>query len=162
MKLRNKKTGEIGDIAQTSADCIIVYYPIVDGVATNPQKRAIYNSLAELNDEWEDYEESKEKYNYYYLDCDGGIYCYCDTLEKTKGYREIGNYFDTEEEAEKAVEKLKAWTRLRGKGFKFTSWNWYRRECGFTADEDKFFKANGEVMTREAYEDLDLLFEGEE
>lgn len=57
MKLRNKKTGEIGDIAQTSADCIIVYYPIVDGVATNPQKRAIYNSLDELNDEWEDYEE---------------------------------------------------------------------------------------------------------
>lgn len=33
--------------------------------------------------------------------------------------KEIGNYFETREEAEKAVEKLKAWKRLKDKGFKF-------------------------------------------
>jgi len=31
--------------------------------------------------------------------------------------KEIGNYFETKEEAEKAVEKLKAWKRLKDKGF---------------------------------------------
>lgn len=32
---------------------------------------------------------------------------------------EIGNYFKTKEEADKAVEKLKAWKRLKDKGFRF-------------------------------------------
>jgi hypothetical protein len=36
-----------------------------------------------------------------------------------KQMQSIGNYFETKEEAEKAVEKLKAWKRLKGGGFVF-------------------------------------------
>lgn len=98
MKLRNKKTGEInlGDLHLDD-----------------------FNSLAELNDEWEDYEEPKE---YWFINN-------YDRIEKEKGpddawfvikLKEIGNYFETKEEAELAVRKLKAWKRLKDKGFRFT------------------------------------------
>lgn len=36
---------------------------------------------------------------------------------------EIGNCFQTKEEAERAVEKLKAWKRLKDSGLKFKDWN---------------------------------------
>lgn len=67
---------------------------------------------------------------------------------------EIGIYFETEEEAEKAVEKLKAWKRLKDKGFK---WRYYS-----LGDGNKFrvyfsIKDGADIGT-----DLDLLFGGEE
>lgn len=83
-----------------------------------------YDSLAELNDDWEDYEEPK---NFWEIDSYGRI----QELEKPadsiinpfwKKRLEIGNYFETQEEAEKAVEKLKAWKRLKDKGFRFGGW----------------------------------------
>ena len=43
-----------------------------------------------------------------------------DRVQKDK---EIGNYFETVEEAEQAVEKLKAWKRLRDKEFRFIGWS---------------------------------------
>ena len=54
MKLRNKKTGEIADLAKrgllkSDNDNHIIVYP--DGAL----KYYAYNSLAELNEEWEDY-----------------------------------------------------------------------------------------------------------
>ena len=36
---------------------------------------------------------------------------------------DIGNCFQTKKEAERAVEKLKAWKRLKDSGLKFKSWN---------------------------------------
>ena len=151
MKLRNKKTGEIGDIAQTSADCIIVYYPIVDGVATNPQKRAIYTSLDQLNEEWEDYEEPKL---IYYINYNGDVH------SESSGYdwkyeKAIGNYFETREEAKKAVEKLKAWKRLKDNGFKFEGWKRDEKYCGD-------YTINATDQTSCDDEDLDLLFGGGE
>lgn len=81
-----------------------------------------FNSLKDLTEHWEDYEEPKE---YWYI-CttrnyeitrviidDGTDF---DRLQKDK---EIGNYFVTLEEAEQAVEKLKAWKRLKDLGFRF-------------------------------------------
>lgn len=107
MKLRNKKTGEIID-----GGFVLTYY---DGIAGNPQ-----HSLAELNEEWEDVpEEPKE---YWYID---PMVCgvYCTKIKKDEDLydfnKQIGNYFETEEEAEKAVEKLEALKRLKDKGFKF-------------------------------------------
>ena len=38
-----------------------------------------------------------------------------DYLNSVEDMKAIGNYFDTKEEAEKAVEKLKAWKRLNEK-----------------------------------------------
>lgn len=58
MKLRNKKTGEITDLSKNgfiksdNDDHIIVYQ---EGTL----KYYAYNSIAELNEEWEDYEPSE-------------------------------------------------------------------------------------------------------
>ena len=120
MKLRNKKTGEIVRVEflnnwQTD-DGTEIGFRVGGGLDVYS-----YNSLAELNDEWEDYEETKE---YWYIYADGDIYKDVqDDVRKDNGCKEIGNYFETKEEAEKAVEKLKAWKRLKDKGFRFDGYN---------------------------------------
>lgn len=55
MKLRNKKTGEIGYFCFANWDS-----PVLIIMDKNGVQLAKYNSLAELNSEWEDYEEPKE------------------------------------------------------------------------------------------------------
>ena len=103
MKLRNKKTGKV---LKMDIHCI---------------GGKVYESLAEINKEWEDYEEPKE---WYWFIEDNGIIqrsCHYEDLHPTldKARKKIGNYFETKEEAEKAVEKLKAWKRLRDYNLKF-------------------------------------------
>lgn len=154
MKLRNKKTGEIGDIAQTSNNAIIVYYPIVDGVAINPQHRAIYESLVELNMEWEDYEEPKE---YWYIDYGGRIKAINDANdEEDVARKEIGNYFETREEAEKAVDKLKAWKRLKKCGLRFWDLDTVHLKIGYS------FENYTKEDIPQLKKDLALIFGGEE
>ena len=121
MKLRNKKTGEI----------------IEHGIRVIGSDSNIYNSLAELNEEWEDYEEpfstsfytivdGKIKHCIFYREriacCPDDAWAYLkdDGREHIKQLKEVGLYFETKEEVEKAVEKLKAWQRLKDKGFKIT------------------------------------------
>ena len=147
MKLKNKRTGEIMEF-----DAIL---PVKD-VSGDSVAHLEYNSLTEFNEEWEDVpEEPKE---YWYIDYDGGILC-GETDESSAGKMMInmGNHFGTLKEAEKAVEKLKAWKRLKNKGFRFLGY--YRRlgetkskgEIGFETDDYEGIK-----------QDLDLLFGGEE
>lgn len=109
MKLRNKKTGEILELCcHRSGDY-----------------REKYDSLAELNEEWEDVPEEPKKY-YYITSCGEtthrGYRLWENESIYDKNRKQIGNYFETEEEAEQAVEKLKAWKRLRDAGFKFEKW----------------------------------------
>lgn len=110
MKLRNKKTGKIVDRLDITIR--------EEGVVFNNDET--YDSLAELNEEWEDApEEPKE---YWYIETDGSIIqnhkpTYINHL--LDALKSIGNYFETKEEVEKAVEKLKAWKRLKDKGFRF-------------------------------------------
>lgn len=117
MKLKNKKTGKIVDATMSYREGTA---PIVVSETTcdeNGQSQGWpYNSLAELNDEWEDYEEPEI---IWYLDWKGRVQSASieNNWEKEKS---IGNYFETKEEAEKAVEKLKVWKRLKDKGFRFT------------------------------------------
>ncbi len=114
-----------------------------------------YTSLAELNEEWEDYEEPEE---HWYINELGKVEkAPSDWLCNERDCRqEIGNYFDTREEAEKAVEKSKAITRLKSCRFKFKGW----RTADLGADKYYF------VITAESdgagKGDLDLLFGGEE
>lgn len=138
MKLRNKKTGEIVPASSIA-------------VGTGKDGKW-YDSLSELNEVWEDYEEPKSYYGY---DTTGnGVTWYPnpnqEDIEKDK---EIGNHFATEEEAEKAVEKLKAWKRLKDKGFKLSG------------VVDTFFCLDI-YMKGEQYEaikdDLKIVFGGEE
>lgn len=150
MKLVNKKTGKIGYLYEHSLtqDIIIVYD--VKGIAGK------YASLAELNSEWEDCEEPAY---YYFIQDDGRIGC--DAIDpynhksKVEERKSIGNYFETREEAEKAVEKLKALKRLKDKGFRFM--------------HNKVIGEYGNVSYRLNYpanaveeKDLNLLFGGEE
>ena len=110
MKLRNKKTGEI----LGSLGSFIIQNPN----HINCEAITKYDSLAELNEEWEDYEEPKTHWYIYGaepLEVDDGNWDeeFINELEVT------GNYFETEEEAKQAVEKLKAWKRLKDSGISF-------------------------------------------
>ena len=107
MRLRNKKTGEIKE------------FVLFDG-KNELQGGA---TLKDLVKEWEDYEEPKGNWtidpmNENYID--DGKYTAPDELER---YEELGLKFDTKEEAEKAVEKLKAFANLRKRGLKFNGWD---------------------------------------
>ena len=147
MRLRNKKTREIGYLISTNWN-----EESLKVVDNNGVQLGKYTSLAELNEEWEDYEEPKM---FYWVDYDGKI-CKAEigTMDRTK-IKQIGNYFETKEEAEKAVEKLKAWKRLKDKGFRFTNWEKNENYPG-----DITIEAVDVFTTAPA--DLDLLFSGGE
>ena len=138
MKFRNKKTGEI---VGTYADRLYI--------AGN-----YYSSLAGLNEDWEDYEEPKGGYIIDTMeeDCvsadDSGF-----EESDVERAKELGIWFESKEEAKKAVEKLMAWKRLKDKGFKFESW--------FGGSKDISFWIDTEIDENIA-KDLDLLFGGEE
>ena len=155
MKLKNKKTGEIGyPYFQNwkKITCVIV--------DENAKQIAEYTSLAKLNEEWEDYEEPKE---YWYIGDSGevwGFSHYYLGTEIEENHREIGNLFETKEEAERAVGKLKAWKRLKDKKFSFTEW--YKPDgCEpFIVVETNI--DYDDVNNKDLQKDLDLLFGGEE
>ena len=92
------------------------------------------------------FEEVKEQtrwkpelgYKYYLSDSNGSIYDSVwsnDYIDRSRS--EIGNCFESREEAEKAVEKLKAWKRLKDSGLKFKDWN--------KINYDKTFCINAEI-----------------
>lgn len=145
MKLRNKKTGAIYSIEDIDLG------NNQDGIWLGLTR---YTSLAELCEDWEDLEEDKR---YWYIDSDGEV------MSKEQGWfsqaqDDIGNRFETKEEAEKAVEKLKAWKRLK--------------DNGISLHLQKRFRGDGIGYSRTIYtdftdlqenvKDLDLLFGGEE
>lgn len=151
MKLRNKKTGEI--IEYTGSHMIDVWYDTGKHGVDNFH----YSSLKDFNEDWEDYEKK-----YYYFDSTAGkIY---ETEDKEwecdRNRKQIGNYFDTKEEAEKAVEKLKAWKRLGNRGFKFK--RWYYTTEGDNRNGKIQLRIDVECNMNNFVKDLDLLFGGKE
>lgn len=148
MKLRNKKTGEIIDIYKGQ---ILLHY-------NQGKKTILFKSIEEL-EEWEDYEEPKE---YWYIDYDGGILCgESDNSSAEKMMISMGNHFESLEEAEKAVRKLKAWKRLKDKGFRFEYYDYSDRDLHNHIQIKAI--TNREVEdSMLCKEDLDLLFGGEE
>ena len=89
MKLKNKNTGEI------------VGFDIPIRV----------KSLAELNEEWEDYEERKQ---YWFIRPDGDVSSFYDGEFKNDKYvstlqedfATVGNIFETKEEAEQKLKEM--------------------------------------------------------
>lgn len=137
MKLKNKKTGEITDYKDFEYDLL-----------------STYSSLAELNEEWEDYEEPK---GWWYIDCNGEVFRGENAdKEHTEEHKSIGNYYTSSKEAEKAVEKLKAWKRLKDKGFRFVGRS--IRDLTITYSFDNYDEPDIPQMNK----DLDLLFGDEE
>lgn len=155
MKLRNKKTGEIinGYVRENGAYKIAVFR-----VSNQKYASKWYSSLAELNKDWEDYEEPEK---YFWIDVDGFIVSNDistkDVASETfkQNLKSIGNHFETREEAEKAREKLKAWKRLKDKGFKFGGWN---RDENYWGD----YTIEAQDYTTCDDKDLGLLFGGGE
>ena len=103
MRLRNKITGEEVGFSKVS-------------IAIKKDLIKEYGTLADLNAAWEDVPE-KEELKWFLGN--SGI-AHKETTNFYSDAREaIGNRFDTQEEAMEMVDKLKAWKRLRGRGFKF-------------------------------------------
>ena len=165
MKLRNKKTGEIGWLY-----CDHISIPKKMTVFSEDKDLSAnhwdYKSLAELNAEWEDYEEPKEYWHIFGTN----ITKTQEGLDKLYDERnkEIGNYFDTKEEAEKAVEKLKAMAKLKEFGFRFIDWEldmkavadgkiWFDVGINTEWDAERLLELKPEVK-----KSLDILFGGEE
>lgn len=94
---------------------------------------------------------------YWYVTDNGYICTNTDDGDSWDEYRkEVGNYFSSREEARKAVEKLKAWKRLKDKGFRFNRWE--------IPDEPKTshikLVIEAEMDVPDSPYDLDLLFGG--
>ena len=160
MRLRNKKTGVIGEVGyiSTSTGDILV------SNIHDQEEWYHYKSLAGLNAEWEDItEEPKTFFTIYY---DGTISEFKDgDDEQIRDMKAIGNYFETKEEAELAVRKLKAWKRLKDKGLRFIPEASYVKQMKETGESMLFI-----ACTMNDYRDfvfgdnadIKLLFGGEE
>ena len=145
MKLRNKRTGEIIEVLAK-----ISFIKRNDNFIDSEINT--FDSLTKLNEEWEDYQEPKKWYS---IDMCGKVCEWdaeCWAKEQKDSMKAIGNYFETREEAEKAMEKLKAWKRLKDKGFRFTG--------HFLGTEglNIHYECN---MNNDISDDLDLLFGGD-
>ena len=122
MRLKNKQTGSIGTL-EVCDDHFSVWQE--NGCNS-------YDSLEKLSEEWEECEEEPgEITRYWYIGYKNDIkVCYnhndryVDT-DVTKQREAIGNRFETFEEAKEALEKLKAWKRLKDRGFRFTGFDSY-------------------------------------
>lgn len=165
MKLKNKKTGEIAVLTLSNNGETLIIMKDGDMLAYDVK-------LSNLK-EWEDYEEPKESEHYWYIG-------YKNDIRRTKYHhisdfadnqvtatrKEIGNCFESLEEAEKALEKLKAWKRLREKGFSIDG---YTNDIGdnYYMPSDFVIKLNYNGDHRKSYpydvfKDLDLLFGGDD
>ena len=145
----------------------LYYYPADNGTENAHWSDRImaYNhktleKFPNILDEW--FEEVEEPKEHWMIDVFGDVDIVSSiyTDDMIDELREIGNYFETKEEAKKAVEKLKAFKRLKDKGLKFKGIIGY--------DETHFWFPNPndiEFMfeNRETRKDLNLLlFGGEE
>lgn len=114
MKLKNRETGEVGYLTSTMWNEQSLKVLDNDGVQLGK-----YTSLAELNEEWEDVNEPK---NWWSINWLGGVDELVNLIGEDSGMLKrmegIGNCFETKEEADLAVRKLKAWKRLKDRGFR--------------------------------------------
>lgn len=81
-----------------------------------------YDCIEALYNDWSDYEEPKKHYEILAMGTVMEREDAEDEIFRNQEQREIGNYFSSREEAERAVEKLKAFANLRKRGLKFNGW----------------------------------------
>ena len=153
MKIRIKETDEVLEdvkFIETTFNKITIKY-LDDGVLRN-------YSIKNLSDieEVKDYEEPKV---FWYIYGDQVLKAKCDGVIESMN-KPIGNYFETEEEAEKAVEKLKAWKRLRDYNVKFNL-DFVRNRIDFT------YSINNTLVDvldgeEQIFNNMKIIFGGEE
>lgn len=145
MRLRNKRTGEIPEKIESItyihwSGKIMMVYINSDG----KRIRKYYDSFEDFSGEWEDYEPKGSALDLMILT--------------------LTNFIENEPDEDKVdlddckqlLEKLKAWQRLKDKGFRFTGFSGGRAIIEFTFDD----YYTGEPSS--AFDDLDLLFGGKE
>lgn len=146
MKLKIKETGELLEdvkFIDTTLHKLTIQY-LDNGIL----RECVVKNLSDV-EEVKDYEEPE---GWWFIDRAYEPHATNSTLRNLEADRQIGNYFGTKEEAEKAVEKLKAWKRLKDKGFKITLRGW---------KGNSWLYANWGNL-RGDYSDVLLLFGGEE
>lgn len=147
MKLQNDQTGQVENFC------------IDKDKICSCDRAFVYDSLTQLQEAgWEDYKEDKY---YWYID-DMGVSSICSKHhDKTAKRKAFGNYFETKEEAKKAVEKLKAWKRLKDKGLTFCAWKITDDGCSVDVEttlDAEVVRCEQKFIT----DDLNLLFGGKE
>lgn len=158
MKLRNKKTGMIGEVGYIStSDGTIIVNNIED-----QDELYGYGSLEELNEEWEDYKENPkagyiiDPLDEKYLSKDDDCYDKYD-VERAK---KLGLWFETKEETELAIRKLEALKRLEEKGFRFNGYD-VAEPVGDGEFCGQVFFRGGNYSRDEIKADLNTIFGGE-
>ena len=119
MKLKTKFQDEDFDLGEViDASIMYGYEDKIEVYCTEKMKHRKYNSIKDFTDHWEDAtEEPKEYWHIFGTNITKTQEGFDEIFDKRN--KEIGNYFETKEEAEKAVEKLKSFKRLKDKGFRF-------------------------------------------
>lgn len=160
MKLRNKETGEIRKLRLKDNHLQLK--------SEEMDKWYDYDDLDYLAQWWERYEEDEL---FYIISAEhkDGYTCALkkDYKELCDTAKEFGLGFETEKEAAKAVKKLKAWKRLKDKGFRLDCY--MRRSDWAGLSEVKALENLIDITVylpkdkiKEMEADLDLLFGGEE
>lgn len=112
-----------------------------------------YNNLAELCEKWEDYEEPKKTW---FIDAYGSVRDR-EAMTLVVGWDNKPIFeFETKEEAEKAVEKLKAWKRMKKCGLRFWDLDTVHLKIGYS------FENYTKEDIPQLKKDLALIFGGEE
>lgn len=141
MKLKNKKTGKIGTLIVDGAYKFVTNFAVEDD---EMNRLGEYDSLAELNEEWEDYEEPKGSA------LDLMILTLINFIENEPDEDKVDL-----EDCKQMLEKLKAWKRLKDKGFRFV-------EGWLDNNDDFIIKAKLGHVGLIDQPDVHLLFGGEE
>ena len=146
MKLRNKKTGEIKELKDIMSDMI---------------DNHIVPTFIAIETEWEDYYEEFEECWFIRDNSPYVGYSPCFNNAVVKYRKEIGNYFKTKEEAEKAVEKLKAVKLLKDMGFKIEGIR-YRNNKNYIEWSISQKVRDDHFMSKAFNDALHLVFGGQE
>ena len=173
MKLKTKFQNEDFDLGEVVEGVIVECLGgheeklrVIVPVAKGGQHTFYYSSIKKFMDDWEDAPE--EPVRHWFI---SGTRVYEENGYSDEGIaslESVGNHFKSKEEAEKAVEKLKAWKILKNNGFRFIDWEF---DLKTVADGRIWFDVgvnaqwNAEQLLEqkpEVKEALDLLFGGEE
>ena len=172
MKLRTKfqdEDFELGEVVEgVIVECLGKHEEELRVIATaakGGQHTFYYSSIKKFMDDWEDAPEEPKK-GWYLNSLGEPIKNVFGGDDFTQPLEAIGNHFATKEETEKAVEKLKALTRLSKCGFRFEGYNNRDRMNGgdiaIYAHVDTPHNNLIEDAQPDMLKDLDLLFGGKE
>lgn len=116
-----------------------------------------YDTIEALWNDWKDYKEPKKTW---FIDTYGSVRDR-EAMTLVIGWDDKPIFeFETKEEAERAVERLKAWKRLKNKGFRFDGYDVAHNSNGDLCGQ-LFYNA-GDYCIEDVEKDLDLLFGGED